>query len=202
MLNQFIIELEKRTRIDTVLSKFRNLFHSSPDSLCFSDEAFVKLLDIIESGGRSYLNVAIQAGVRWANPVQRMSLRKAILSRGFISPACLWAYRSLRGGYEPILKDFKAPEMGFMQILILRHIDPAVSVPFLIENFQQKSDTPEELKDLARLCTLTILNNGMTPDLLKSTADALSKNINFEELETIHPVWRNFEKSSSDLRGR
>ena len=55
MLNQFIIELEKRTRIDTVLSKFRNLFHSSPDSLCFSDEAFVKLLDIIESGGRSYL---------------------------------------------------------------------------------------------------------------------------------------------------
>lgn len=168
MLSQFIIALEKRTRIDTVLSKFRNLFYSSGDSICFSDEAFVKLLDIIESGGRSYLNVAIQSGVRWANPVQRMSLRKAIHSRGFLSPACLWAYRSLRGGYEPILKDFKAPEMGFMQILILRHIDPAVSIPFLIENFQQKPDTPEELKDLARLCTLAILNNGMTPDLLKS----------------------------------
>lgn len=168
MLNQFIMELEKRTRVENVVSKFRKLFYWSNDVPCFSDQAFDKLLDIIESGGRSNLNIAIQAGVRWANSIQRMSLRKAIYSRGFLTPACLWAYRNLRGGHEPFLKSFEAPEMSFMQILLLRHVDPTASVPFLIENFQQKTDTPEELKDLSRLCISTILNNGITPDLLRS----------------------------------
>ncbi|MGC8605310.1 MAG: ATP-binding protein, partial [Desulfomonilaceae bacterium] len=63
---------------------------------------------------------------------------------------------------------FKAPEMSFMQILLLRHVDPALSVPFLMENFQQKSDSPEELRDLSSLCIVNILNNGMTPELLRS----------------------------------
>ncbi len=168
MLNQFITSLEKRIKIENVLIKFRILFRSNGDSFYFSDESFTNLLDIIESGGISEFNIAIQAGVRWASPIQRMSLRKAIYSRGFLSPVSLWAYRTLRGDHEPFLKDFRAPEMSFMQILLLRHIDPGLSIPFLMENFQQKPDTPEELRDLSRLCILSILNNGMTPDLLKS----------------------------------
>jgi signal transduction histidine kinase len=168
MLNQFITELEKRTKIESLLSKFNKLFYWSLDSPHFSDEAFSELLNVIELGGRSSLNVAIQAGVRWANSVQRMSLRKAIFSRGFITPACLWAYRSLRGSHEPCLRSFEATEMSFMQILLLRHIDPSNSVPFLIETFQNRSDTPEELKELSRLCLITILNNGIAPDLLKA----------------------------------
>jgi signal transduction histidine kinase len=168
MLNQFIIELEKRPKIDTLISKFSSLFDWNSLSLCFSNEAFGELLSLIAEGSPACLNVAIQAGVRWTNSVQRMSLRKAICSRGFLTPACLWAHKNLRGGFEPLLKRFDAPEMSFMQILLLSHIDPSISVPFLLENFLQQKETPEELKSLSSQCVLRILSNGVTPDLLRS----------------------------------
>lgn len=168
MLNQFIIELQKRTKIETIISKFSNLFDSNSLSLCFSNDAFRNLLCLIADGSPAQLNVAIQAGVRWANSVQRMSLRKAICSRGLITPACLWAHKNLRGGFEPLLKRFNEPEMSFMQILLLRHIDPSISVPFLLENFLQQKELPEELKNLSHQCVLTILSNGVTPELLRS----------------------------------
>ncbi len=125
--------------------------------------------------------------------------KKANHSRGFLTPTCLWAYRNLRGGHEPFLKSFEAPEMSFMQILLLRHVDPNASVPFLIENFQQKTDTPEELKDLSRLCISTILNNGITPDLLRSLQTRYPKTGAVAELETYNPLSGYFRKDSYQL---
>ncbi|MFH0959760.1 MAG: PAS domain-containing sensor histidine kinase [Pseudomonadota bacterium] len=168
MLNQFIIELQKRTKIESVISEYSDLFDRSSISPCFSDETLDRLLNLIAECSPTCLNVAIQAGVRWTNSLQRMSLRKAICSRGLITPACLWAHKSLRGSVEPLFKRFDAPEMSFMQILLLRHIDPSVSVPFLLENFLQQKETPEELKNLSHQCVRTILGNGITPDLLRS----------------------------------
>lgn len=168
MLNQFIIELQKRTKIETVLTKFSNLFERKSYSFCFNDHTFDNLLNLVDSGSPSSLHVAIQAGVRWTNSVQRMSLRKAIYSRGLVTPACLWAHNSLRGGFEPFLRRFNTTEMSFMQILLLRRIDPSLSIPFLIENFVLQKEIAEELRNLAKECMLTILNNGVTPELLRS----------------------------------
>jgi hypothetical protein len=82
-------------------------------------EAFAELTTFLQTGESSYQNVAVQAGVYWSDSSQRVVLRKAILERGFLTPSCLWAFRQLRGTPDELFKEYSAPDMAFVQILLL-----------------------------------------------------------------------------------
>ncbi|MEJ2719116.1 MAG: hypothetical protein P8182_18615 [Deltaproteobacteria bacterium] len=90
------------------------------------------------------------------------------MQRGFLTPSCLWAYRELRGHMDELFCDYARPEMGLMQILLLKEANPAQAVPFLIEGFLAKRGVPEELRSASRLCVLRLLDSGCPPDLVRS----------------------------------
>jgi signal transduction histidine kinase len=169
MLNKFLMQLEKRTPVESLLSRFERLFEPSRSHhLHFTDEAFSFLLQFLEKGDASYQNVAVQAAIRWAASSQRVMLRNAIQQRGFLTPSCLWAYRQARGNIDELFRDYPSPEMGFIQILLLKETDPAVSVPFLIERFLTRRDVSEELRATSRLCILRLLDSVVSPELVRS----------------------------------
>jgi signal transduction histidine kinase len=58
--------------------------------------------------------------------------------------------------------------MAFMQILLLKETDAAISVPFLVERFLTRRDVPEELRAASRLCILRLLDTGASPEMVKS----------------------------------
>jgi signal transduction histidine kinase len=95
-------------------------------------------------------------------------LRNAITKRGFRTPSCLWAYRQVRGGVEELYGDCFAPDMAFMQILLLKETDPSQSVPFLVEHFLSRSEAPEELRMASQLCILRLLDSGVAPEVVRS----------------------------------
>ncbi|MGB6066505.1 MAG: PAS domain-containing sensor histidine kinase [Desulfomonilaceae bacterium] len=163
------MQLEKRSPVESLLSRFKGLFQSDPSHPPhFTDEAFSFLLDFLTKGEPSYQNVAVQAAVRWAASSQRVMLRNAIVQRGFLTPSCLWAYRQVRGTQEELFRDYPSPEMGFLQILLLKETDPALSVPFLIERFLNCRDVSEELRAASRLCILRLLDSVVSPDVVRS----------------------------------
>ena len=169
MLKKFITQLEKRTPVENLLSRFKELFEPDPSRHPqFTDEAFRFLLEFLEKGEASYQNVAVQAAVRWAASSQRVMLRNAIPERGFLTPSCLWAYRQARGNVDELFRDYSSPEMAFLQILLLKETDPALSVPFLIERFLTRRDVSEELRAASRLCILRLLDAVVSPDLVRS----------------------------------
>ena len=169
MLKKFLMQLEKRTPVESLLSRFRGLFEPNPSHHPhFTDEAFSFLLEFLEKGEASYQNVAVQAAVRWAASSQRVMLRNTVLQRGFLTPSCLWAYRQARGNTDELFRDYPSPEMGFLQILLLKETDPALSVPFLIERFLTRRDVSEELRATSRLCILRLLDSVVSPDLVRS----------------------------------
>lgn len=168
MLNKFFKELEKRPALDGLLSRFGDLFEDdSAHHPRFSDKAFNALLEFLKNGEASYRNVAVQAGVKWSVSSQKVMLRNTIVRRGFLTPACLWAYSRLRGATDEIYQEFQSPEMGFMQILLLKETEPVQSVPFLIEHFLTRREVPEELRAASRLCILRLLDSGVTPEQLQ-----------------------------------
>lgn len=169
MFKKLLTHLEKRRPTETVTDKFPELFASSAaGSPTFSEKGFEALLDFLENGESSFQGVAVQAGVKWSVPTQRVTLRNAIQSRGFVTASCLWAYRQLRGRAEELLKPHQSPETGFMQIALLKEADPAIAVPFLIENFLEHADTSEELRAASRLCILRLLDSAGSERLLAS----------------------------------
>jgi signal transduction histidine kinase len=184
MLNKFFKELEKRPALNGLLSRFEHLFDEDPaHHPRFSDKAFDALLAFLENGEASFQNVAVQAGVKWSASSQKVMLRNTIIRRGFLTPSCLWAYRQLRGSTDDICQEFPSPEMGFMQILLLKETEPTHSVPFLIEHFLNRREIPEELRAASRLCILRLLDSGVTPEQLKALKSRYS------EIEILHQ-WR------------
>ena len=168
MLRSLFKEMERRSRFDSIPKRFPELFDSSAGIFQFKDEAFDQLSGFLGSGGYSFQNVAVQVGVKWASASQKVSLRKAILARGFLTPSCLWAYRQVRGASEDILVDFESPEMSYMQILLLKEIDPCVSAPFQIERFISNKQVADEIREASRLCCLRLLDLGLNPELLRN----------------------------------
>ncbi len=176
MLNKFFKELEKRPALNGLLSRFEHLFERDPaQHPRFSDKAFDALLAFLENGEASFQNVAVQAGVKWSASSQKVMLRNTIIRRGFLTPSCLWAYRQLRGSTDEIYQEFPSPEMGFMQILLLKETEPTQSVPFLIEHFLTRREIPEELRAASRLCILRLLDSGVTPEQLKALRSRYSE---------------------------
>lgn len=168
MLKLLFKEIERRSRFDSIPKRFPELFEFSNGGAHFRDEAFDQLNAYLNSGGYSFQNVAVQVGVRWGSASQKVSLRKSICGRGFITPSCLWAYRQLRGAPEEILKDFESPEMSYMQVLLLKEIDPGISAPFQIEKFIANKLVTDEIRETSRLCCLRLLDFGLSPELLRS----------------------------------
>ncbi len=168
MLRNLFREIERRSRFDSIPKRFANLFDVGNGVVQFRENAFEQLSGFLKTGDYSFQEVAVQVGVKWASASQKVSLRNSIISRGFITPSCLWAYRQLRGAPEDILVDFESPEMSYMQILLLKEIDPGMSAPFQIEKFVSNKQAPDEIRETSRLCCLRLLDYGMTPALLKS----------------------------------
>jgi signal transduction histidine kinase len=166
MLKKFLNQLERRYPAEACVANFPSLFLCNSDGRQFSEAAFSELLSFLENGEGSYQSVAVQAGVRWCAPGQKIVLRNTISRRGFLTPSCLWAYRQLRGGADVLFKTYPSAEMGFMQIVLLKETDPSQAIPFLIEHFFSRKDVQEELRVASRLCILRLLEAGISPDLL------------------------------------
>jgi signal transduction histidine kinase len=167
MLRQFISELEQRSPVDTLLSRYAPLFQIDNNNYVFSHKAFDDLLDFIEKGSSSFQHVAAQAGAKWSGTNQKIALRNAIQKRGFVTPSCLWAYRYLRGNPQVLFEEFVPPEMCLMQIVLLKDVEPTKSVPFLIQRFLQRRETPQELKNASSLCLLNVLNSGVSVEQVR-----------------------------------
>lgn len=169
MLKSFLSELEKRVPLDALLLRHQGLFDTnSPNQRRFSNETFSDLTRFLELGEASYQGVAVQAGVKWTDSAQRVTLRNLLLRRGFFTPSCLWAYRALRGSTDVLFREYSSPEMSLMQILLLREADSARAIPYLIEHFLTRRDVPEELRSASRLCVLRLLDAGVAPDVVSS----------------------------------
>jgi len=169
MLNEFLKQLERRTPIENLTSRFKDLFdRASPDRPTFSRQGFDALVRFLREGEPSFQAVAVQAGVRWSSAAQRVTLRNAVIERGLLSSSCLWAYKELRGGYDELFREYASPEMEFMQVLLLKEADPAQAVPFLLERFITRKEAVEELRTAARLSVLRLLDDAASPELLHS----------------------------------
>ncbi|MDQ1239318.1 MAG: two-component system, NtrC family, sensor histidine kinase KinB [Thermodesulfobacteriota bacterium] len=167
MLRQFLTELEQRSPVDTLLSRYAFLFQVDNNNYIFSQQAFADLLDFIEKGSSSCQHVAAQAGAKWSGTNQKIALRNAIHKRGFVTPSCLWAYRYLRGNPQVLFEEFAPPEMCLMQIVLLKDAEPTKSIPFLIQRFLQRRETPQELKNASSLCLLSVLNSGVSAEQVR-----------------------------------
>lgn len=169
MLKEFFKQIERRLPIDTVLSRFPDLFQKdAAGQVKFSETGFSALTAFLEKGEASYQSIAVQAAIRWSISSQKVLLRNIIQKRGFLTPSCLWAYIQMRGNPEDIFQGFSDPEMSFMQIVMLKEIDPTASVSFLAEKFLSRKDLPEELKAASRLCMLRLLDVGLDPGLIQT----------------------------------
>ncbi len=169
MLRKFLKQLEKRTPVEVVATRCETLFERDVSGHSrFSEKAFSELEEFLEQGEASYQNLAVQAGVRWSNAAQKVTLRNTIAHRGFITPTCMWAYRQLRGNWEELLKEFPSPDMGFMQVVLLKECDPGLAIPFLVDNFLAQRQIQEELRSAARLSILRLLDSGISLELLTS----------------------------------
>ena len=168
MFKEFIKQLEKRVPLEDLFVQFGDLFQSdSAAQRTFSAEGFARAVEFVEKGEASFQGIACQAGARWSTAAQKVKLRAAILERGFLTPSCLWAYVQLRGRNEELLQDFSSPEMGLMQIVLLKGVDPAMAAPFLLERFLTGKDVSEELRAASRLCLLRLLDSWCAPDDVK-----------------------------------
>jgi len=184
MLSEFIKELEKRPPVGSLLARFSSLFDPDQEGHpTFSEKAFSDLVAFLEQGEATYQNLAVQAGLRWSASSRKVVLRNAIAKRGFITPSCMWAFRQLRGGSEELFRDYPSPEMRFMQILLLKEADPTQAVPFLIESFINRKEAPEELRTISRICVVSIMNSGVSPELMQSLRSR------YPGLEILHQ-WR------------
>ncbi len=184
MLKQLLVELERRESIPRVLTKFVPLFDAkSPPHITFVSEVFKDLLSLIEGKGTAYQNVAVQAAVKWSTSSQRVHLRNAIATRGFLNSSCLWAYKQLRGNPDVLFRDYSSPEMRFMQVLLLKDTDPSLSVPFLIERFLSRREVPDEIRTLSKVCISSILEGGVSPEQIRSFRDR------YPSIEAFHH-WR------------
>ncbi|MBI5252756.1 MAG: HAMP domain-containing histidine kinase [Desulfomonile tiedjei] len=195
MFKKLLKEIEKRAPVET-LSRFEVFFErDTAGHARLSEKAFSELLEFLEQGEASYQNLAVQAGVRWATVTQRVTLRNTILNRGFVTPACMWAYRQLRGNPEELLKEYPSPDMGFMQVVLLKECDPAVAIPFLIESVLSRRDVQEELRAASRLCILRLLDSGISPELLTSLRSR------YGGVEILH-LWRPSLPRNTELPNR
>ncbi len=164
MLIKFINELEQRTPIVPLLEKFRQLFQNDKSgSVTFSNASFSDLLSFLVKGPHSLQHVAVQAGFKWSSSTQKIALRNTIYERGFLTPACLWAYCRVRGNQEVLFSEYASPEMSLIQILLLKDVEVTKSVPFLIQRFLNKTNVSRELKTAAKECLLNAIHRGMTP---------------------------------------
>lgn len=169
MLKKLVKQLERRAPFDAVQAAHSDLFdREAHPGLVFSEKGFSELLAFIEGGETSYQAVAVQAGVKWASSSQRVKLRNALSRRGLVTPSCLWAYRQLRGHQDLLFQDHTAPEMGFMQIVLLKEADPLHAIPFLIERYLTRKDAVEELRAMAGLCVLRLLDSASSEQLVRS----------------------------------
>ncbi len=167
MLRSLFKEIERRPRFEYIPKRFPDLFSFGRGEVNFTEKSFNELTTFLKSEVYSFQDVAVQVGVRWATSSQKVVLRRTILDRGFKTPSCLWAYRQLRGVPEDLLKDFESPEMKYMQILLLKEMDPSVSAPFQIEKFVLNKDVADEIRETSRLCCLRLLDLGLSPELLR-----------------------------------
>lgn len=168
MFKEVVKQLERRVPLENLLAGFQQLFEfGASGHPTFSEEGFGLLLDFVEKGAASYQGIAVQAGVRWSSSAQKVKLRQALVQRGFITPSCLWAHAQLRGRAEDLLRDYSSPEMGLMQIALLKGMDPAIASPFLVERFLTRRDVSEELRAASRLCLLRLLDSWCAPDEVK-----------------------------------
>lgn len=168
MLRQFLSDLEQRSPVDLLLGRFRPLFQvDRNNNHIFSEQSFADLLSFIEKGSSSFQNVAAQAGAKWSGTNQKIALRNAIRKRGFCTPSCLWAYKYLRGNPQVLFEEFTAPEMCLMQIVLLKDVEANKSIPFLIQRFLQRRETPQELRNASRLCLLNVLNSGVSIEQIR-----------------------------------
>lgn len=169
MLRQFIKQMEKRTPLNELISRFSGMFQNTHlNHPRFTEASFHELMNFLEHGEASYQSPAVQAAVKWSDSSQKVLLRNTLSRRGFVSPVCLWAYRQVRGNAEVLFKVYDSPEMAFMQILLLKETDLSSAIPVLIERFLLPKETPEELRNAARLCILRLLDAGVSPDQLKT----------------------------------
>ncbi len=168
MLSKFIKLLEKRIPLETLFTRFPELFRREHSGQQFTDEAFSSLLEFLNNGETSYRSVAVQAGLRWSASSQKPALRNTIQNKGFLTPSCLWAYKNLRGTLDVLFQEFDNPEMILMQIVLLKEAEPAQSVPFLMDRFLSKKEVPDEIKLASRLSILRILDSGISPKLLQT----------------------------------
>ncbi|MFH0822750.1 MAG: PAS domain-containing protein, partial [Pseudomonadota bacterium] len=161
-------QLEKRAPLNGLVTDFADLFEQgSAGPLSLTDRAGNALLEYIAGGDASYQSVAVQAGVRWTGVSRRVALRNAIIKRGFLTSACLWGFRQLRGRSEELFHDYPSPEMAYMQVILLKESDPAEAIPFLIERFLTRKEAGEELRAASRLCILRLLDSAGSPQLLR-----------------------------------
>jgi signal transduction histidine kinase len=168
MVRSFVKQLEKRPNIATLFSAYADIFdQGAGGEPVLSPEGFDGLVAFLSKGEPSLQNVAVQAAMRWSSPSQKVALRNLIARRGFLTSSCLWAYRELRGCPEDLFGDHDSPEMLFMQIVLMREVDAAKAVPFLIERFVTRRELPEELRSAARLCVLRLLDSRGTPEVVR-----------------------------------
>jgi NtrC-family two-component system sensor histidine kinase KinB len=168
MLRSLFKQLEKRIPVEAALASHADLFQrDASHQIRFCESGFSSLLEFLDKGETSFQGLAIQAGVRWSTSSQKVILRKALLRRGFLTPACLWAYRQMRGSADELFKEVPSPEMEFMRIVLMKEADPAQSVPFLMERFLTRREAPEELRAASRLCVLRLLDSGVSPELIQ-----------------------------------
>ena len=164
MFNEFLMNLERRAPLDSVLERFDELFESNQvQGISWSRKGFSKLIDFIDNGERSYQGMASQAGAKWSSLGQKVALRNAIRRRGFRTPSCLWAFRYLRGDQDPLLQEFDSAEMSFMQVLLLKEADPVKAVPYLIDRFLANESIAEETRIAGRLCVFRLLDSVGSP---------------------------------------
>lgn len=163
------MQLEKRVPADTLMLRFKDLFENNAgDRPVFSEQGFRALRDFLTGGDRSFQGLAVQAGAKWSNSSQKVTLRNVIQERGVMTASCLWAYRLMRGHHEILFQQFDSVETAFMQILLLKEVDPAEGIPFLIDQFVTGRDLPEELRSASILCLLRLLDSSSNPDLVRS----------------------------------
>ncbi len=169
MLKQFIGQLEKRVPIESLLRGYSDLFVTEgANHPKFGESQFAKLLRFIDDGEESYQAIAVQAAVKWSGSAQKVLLRNTILNRGLLTPSCLWAYVRLRGNSDELFKHYSSPELSLMQILLLKEIEPARAIPFLIEHFLSRTQVSAELRGAAELCIRCLLDSEASTDLLNS----------------------------------
>lgn len=169
MLKQLFNDLERRLPLQNVLARHEGLFGKDlANQPRFTDKAFSDLVRFLEEGEPSYQAVAVQAGAKWTDSAQRVTLRNSLLRRGLLTPSCLWAYREVRGNVEVLFTDYLSPEMKLMQIMLLKEVEAARAIPYVIENFLTRRDEAEEIRSVSRLCVLRLLDAGVSPEVVRT----------------------------------